>query len=80
MTTTSASAAQSAGVAAVDLLAPLALGERGVSSATIGIAIGAGAVLGIIGGWLAGRVGERVGSFRVALVGGVGLGLMPLIL
>lgn len=72
--------ADAVGVAAVDLLAPLDLGERGVSSATIGIAIGAGAVLGISGGWLAGRVGERVGSFRIALVGGVGLGLMPLIL
>jgi MFS family permease len=72
--------ADAVGIAAVDLLAPLALGADGVSSATIGIAIGAGAVLGIAAGWGAGRVGERVGSFRIALVGGVGLGVMPLLL
>jgi MFS family permease len=74
------SLADAAGVAAVDLLAPLHLGANGVSSTTIGIAIGAGAVLGIIASQIAGRVGERVGSFPVALVGGVGLGLMPALL
>ncbi|MGA0121823.1 MAG: MFS transporter [Gaiellales bacterium] len=72
--------ADAVGIAAVDLLAPLALGEAGVSSTAIGIAIGAGAALGIGAAWLAGRVGERVGSFRVAMVGGIGLGVIPLVL
>lgn len=74
------SLADAAGVAAVDLLAPLHLGENGVSSTTIGIAIGAGAGLGILASQVAGRVGERVGSFPVALTGGIGLGLMPALL
>ena len=74
------SLADAAGVAAVDLLAPLHLGANGVSSTTIGIAIGAGAVLGIVASQVAGRVGERVGSFPVAITGGIGLGLMPAVL
>jgi DHA1 family multidrug resistance protein-like MFS transporter len=74
------SLADAAGVAAVDLLAPLHLGANGVSSTTIGIAIGAGAVLGIIASQIAGRIGERIGSFPVALTGGIGLGLMPALL
>jgi predicted MFS family arabinose efflux permease len=74
------SLADAAGVAAVDLLAPLHLGANGVSSTTIGVAIGAGAVLGIIASQVAGRVGERVGSFPVAITGGIGLGLMPAVL
>ena len=74
------SLADAAGVAAVDLLAPLHLGANGVSSTTIGIAIGAGAGLGILASQVAGRVGERVGSFPVALTGGIGLGLMPALL
>lgn len=74
------SLADAAGVAAVDLLAPLQLGAMGVGTTAIGIAIGAGAALGIGAAWLAGRAGERVGSFPVALVGGVGLGVMPFLL
>ncbi len=72
--------ADAAGVAAVDLLAPLALAAAGVSLTTIGIAIAMGAVLGIGAGWLAGRVGERFGSFRLAMLGGAGLGLLPVAL
>lgn len=74
------SLADAAGVAAVDLLAPLQLGAMGIDTTAIGIAIGAGAALGIAAGWTAGRIGERVGSFRIALIGGVGLGIMPVIL
>ncbi|MEI7438196.1 MAG: hypothetical protein WCK20_00810, partial [Thermoleophilia bacterium] len=72
--------ADAAGVAAVDLLAPLALGREGVGSTAIGIAIAAGAVMGIAAGWGAGRIGERIGSFRIAMIGGIGLGLMPWLL
>jgi MFS family permease len=72
--------ADAAGVAAVDLLGTLALGAAGVGTTTIGIAIAAGAVLGIAAGIVAGRIGERVGSFRIALIGGIGLGVMPWIL
>ena len=72
--------ADAAGVAAVDLLAPLALGREGVGPTAIGIAIAAGAVMGIAAGWGAGRLGERIGSFRIAMIGGIGLGLMPWIL
>jgi predicted MFS family arabinose efflux permease len=60
--------ADAAGVAAVDLLGTLALGAAGVSTTTIGIAIAAG------------RIGERVGSFRIAMIGGIGLGVMPWLL
>ncbi len=74
------SLADAVGVAAVDLLAPLQLGERGVDSTAIGIAIGAGAALGIAASQLAGRAGERFGSFPVAFVGGVGLGVVPALL
>ncbi len=72
--------ADAASVAAIDLLAPLWLGDQGVSTTAIGIAIAVGAVLGIAAGWGAGRVGERVGSFRVAMFGGIGLALMPWLL
>ncbi len=72
--------ADAASVAAIDLLAPLWLGDQGVSTTAIGIAIAVGAVLGIAAGWGAGRVGERVGSFRVAMIGGIGLALMPWLL
>ena len=72
--------ADAAGVAAVDLLAPLALGREGVGPTAIGIAIASGAVIGIAAGWGAGRLGERIGSFRIAMIGGIGLGLMPWIL
>jgi predicted MFS family arabinose efflux permease len=72
--------ADAAGVAAVDLLGTLALGAAGVSTTTIGIAIAAGAVLGIGAGIAAGRIGERVGSFRIAMIGGIGLGVMPWLL
>jgi len=72
--------ADAAAVASIDLLAPLALGRAGVSSTAIGVAIGTGAALGILAGWTAGRVGERIGSFRVAIVGGIGLGVMPFLL
>ncbi len=72
--------ADAASVAAIDLLAPLWLGDQGVSTTAIGIAIAVGAVLGIAAGWGAGRVGERVGSFRVAMFGGIGIALMPCLL
>lgn len=72
--------ADAAGVAAMDLLAPLALGAMGVGSTAIGLAIATGAVLGIGAGWLGGRLGERIGSFRVAVIGGVGLGVWPFVL
>lgn len=72
--------ADAAGVAAIDLLAPLALGRAGVGSMAIGIAIAAGAVMGIAAGWGAGRLGERIGSFQIAMIGGIGLGLMPWLL
>ena len=74
------SLADAVGVAAVDLLAPLALGEHGVSSAAIGAALTIGAALGIVAAQVAGRVGERVGSFPVALVGGAGMGIVPALL
>ena len=72
--------ADAGAVAAVDLLGTLALGAAGVSTTTIGIAIAAGAALGIGAGIVAGRIGERVGSFRIAMIGGVGLGVMPWLL
>ena len=74
------SLADAVGVAAVDLLAPLALGANGVSSAAIGAALTIGAALGIVAAQVAGRVGERVGSFPVALVGGLGMGVVPALL
>ncbi|MGI9116233.1 MAG: MFS transporter [Gaiellales bacterium] len=74
------SLADAVGVAAVDLLAPLQLGADGVGSTAIGIAIAAGAGLGIVAAQVAGRLGERVGSFRVAMVGGVGMGIVPALL
>ena len=39
-----------------------------------------GAALGIGAGIVASRIGERVGSFRIAMIGGVGLGVMPWLL
>ncbi len=72
--------ADAGAVAAVDLLGTLALGAAGVSTTTIGVAIAAGAALGIGAGIVAGRIGERVGSFRVAMIGGIGLGVMPWLL
>ena len=72
--------ADAAGIAAVDLLAPLALGADGVGAGMIGTALASGAALGIAAGVLAGRVGERIGSFRLALIGGVGLGTLPVLL
>lgn len=74
------SIADGVGVAAVDLLAPLALGADGVSSTWIGIALTAGAGLGIVAAQLAGRAGERHGSFAVAIVGGIGMGVVPALL
>ncbi|MSO47527.1 MAG: MFS transporter [Thermoleophilia bacterium] len=72
--------ADAGAVAAVDLLGTLALGAAGVGTTTIGVAIATGAALGIGAGIVAGRIGERVGSFRVALIGGIGLGVMPWLL
>ena len=74
------SLADAVGVAAVDLLAPLALGANGVSPTAIGIAIAGGAGLGVIASQIAGRLGERLGSFPVALVGGLGMGVVPALL
>lgn len=74
------SLADAVGVAAVDLLAPLQLGAAGVGSTAIGVAIGLGAALGVVASQIAGRVGERLGSFPVALVGGLGMGIVPAVL
>jgi MFS family permease len=72
--------ADAAAIATVELLATLELGSRGVGTARIGLAIAAGAALGIGAGWLAGRVGDRVGPFRLAMTGCIGLGAFPMLL
>jgi MFS family permease len=70
---------QASGIAALDLLAILELGRRGESTLTIGLALSIGAVLGIGAGGVAGRLGERFGSFRLCLGAGAILSLLPLV-
>lgn len=69
-----------AATATVDLLAVLELGARGVGATPIGVAISTGAILGVAVGAVAGRIGERVGSFALCLAGGVGLAFLPALL
>ncbi|MGI9187588.1 MAG: MFS transporter [Gaiellales bacterium] len=64
----------------VDLLAILALGDRGVDATTIGVILSAGAVLGVVTGTIVGRVGERIGSFGLCLVGAFGMALLTILL
>ncbi len=64
----------------IDLLAILALGERGVDATTIGIVLSAGALLGVAAGAAAGRLAERIGSFGLCLAGAIGMALLVAVL
>lgn len=64
----------------IDLLAILALGDRGVGATTIGIVLSVGAVLGVATGVLVGRLAERIGSFGLCLVGAFGMALLTSLL
>ena len=62
---------------AIDLLAPLALDDRGVETWQIGAALTAGAALGAIAGPIIGRMADRFGAIELAVTLGVLLALAP---
>ena len=62
---------------AVDLLAPLALDDRGVETWQIGAALTGGAGIGAIAGPVIGRLADRFGAIELALALGVLLSLAP---
>ena len=66
--------------ATVDLLAVLELGSRGVSATALGLILAAGALLGVGAGALSGRLGERIGSFGLCLLGAIGLTALTVLL
>lgn len=65
---------------AVDVLVPLNLGDHGVSTAGIALALGIGAVLGAATGPFAGRAVDRLGARRVSAASAVGVVAIPLLL
>jgi len=66
--------------ATVDLLAILELGARGVNATSLGLILSAGALLGVGVGVIVGRLGERIGSFGLCLLGATGLVLLTTLL
>jgi predicted MFS family arabinose efflux permease len=59
--------------ATIDLLAPLALGRHGYSSVQIGAVYTLSAILGVIGGPVAGRIVDRIGALRLGAIAGGGM-------
>lgn len=66
--------------ATVDLLAVLELGARGVDATSLGLILSAGALLGVGTGVIVGRLGERIGSFGLCLLGATGLVMLTTLL
>src|SRR5262249_10878921 len=64
--------------AAIDLLVPLDLADRGASTLQISAALAAGAALGAVAGPVGGRLVDRVGAARVGLIGGLLIAAAPL--
>jgi MFS family permease len=64
--------------ATIDLLVPLDLGRRGASTTMIATAFTVGAAIAAVTAPIAGRVVDRVGAGRVALVTGTVVALTPI--
>lgn len=63
----------------IDVLVPLRLGDMGVATTALAAAFGVGAALGSLAGPPAGRLVDRVGAPRVALIAAVLVSVTPLL-
>jgi MFS family permease len=63
----------------IDVLVPLRLGDMGVATTALAAAFGIGAALGSLAGPPAGRLVDRVGAARVALIAAVLVSAAPLL-